>query len=579
MSAALDWFRRKFAFTEEKPAPAKRSVDYAAAISSRLTAGMASYSLSANQEIYRSLRALRARSRELARDNAHAKKFLQMVESNVIGPDGIILQNKAGDFDAAGRFVLDTIANNQIERAWRDWGRRGTCEVTGRMSWPAVQRLYVRTMARDGEVLLRRITDRNRNRYGYALQFIDVDRLDERYNDDLPNGNIIRMSIELNREGRPVAYHVRNRHPGDYLTGTDQGYGERERIPADQIIHDFLQDRPEQIRGVPWMHAAMLRLSHLGAFDEAAIIAARIGAAKMGFFTAEDGDVAGLSDGEDELGNLMTEVDPGIFGVLPRGYDFKSFDPKYPEANYDGFTKACLRGIASGFGVSYNSLASDLEGVSYSSIRQGVLDERDAWKTIQAVVVDGLMQPTFSDWLSVALLRGAIGNLPAAKLSKFKADTWQPRRWQWVDPANDIEAATAAVALGVKSRRQIAAEQGDDLDDILLEQEQEKTRMEELGLIAPQAAAPSIGDGAPGDGEAKPVKDAQSDVQSQALNGAQLSSLQAIVQSVAEGTLPKESAIQLVMIAIPTITNDQAGKLINPAASFKPKKAEGDAAA
>lgn len=481
MSAALDWFRRKFAVTDETPA--KRSVDYAAAMNSRLTAGMASYSLSANQEIYRSLRALRARSRELARDNAHAKKFLQMVESNVIGPDGIILQNKAGDFDPAGRFVLDQVANNQIERAWREWGRRGTCEVTARMSWPAVQRLYVRTMARDGEVLMRRITDSSRNRYGYAVQFIDVDRLDERYNDDLPNGNIIRMSIELNREGRPVAYHVRNRHPGDYIAGLDMGYGERERIPADQIIHDFLQDRPEQIRGVPWMHAAMLRLSHLGAFDEAAIIAARIGAAKMGFFTADDGDVSGLSDGEDEAGNLMTEVDPGMFGVLPRGYDFKSFDPKYPEANYDGFTKACLRGIASGFGVSYNSLASDLEGVSYSSIRQGVLDERDAWKTIQASVVDGLMQPIFSDWLSVALLRGAIGNLPASKLGKFKADSWQPRRWQWVDPSNDIDAAKEAVALGVKSRRQIAAEQGDDLDDILLELEQEQARMAELGLL------------------------------------------------------------------------------------------------
>lgn len=553
-------------------APSKRSVDYAAAAISRLTAGFASYSLSANQEIYRNLRVLRARSRELARDNAHAKKFLQMVESNVIGPDGIILQNKAGDFDAKGSFVLDTVANNQIERAWRDWGRRGTCEVTARMSLAAVQRLYVRTMARDGEVLIRRITDPRRNRYGYTLQFIDVDRLDERYNDDLPNGNIIRMSVELNREGRAVAYHVRNRHPGEHLPTGDIGLGERERIPADQIIHDFLMDRPEQIRGVPWMHAAMLRLSHLGAFDEAAIIAARIGAAKMGFFTAEDGDISGMSDGEDEVGNLMTEVDPGMFGVLPKGYDFKAFDPKYPEANYDGFTKACLRGIASGFGVSYNSLASDLEGVSYSSIRQGVLDERDAWKTIQAVVVDGLMQPVFADWLSVSLLRGAIGTLPASKLSKFNADTWQPRRWQWVDPANDIEAATSAVALGVKSRRQIAAEQGDDLDDILLELEQEQKRMEELGLTASSEPAPTIGNEAEEDAPVE--KGAQADVQSQALNGAQLASLQAIVQAVADGTLPKDSAIQLVMIAIPTITPEQAGKLINPAASFKPKKPE-----
>lgn len=180
--------------------------------------------------------------------------------------------------------------------------------------------------------------------------------------------------------------------------------------------------------------------------------------------------------------------------MAPEGYEFSAFDPKYPEANYDAFTKACLRGIASGFGVSYNSLASDLEGVSYSSIRQGVLDERDAWKTVQAQVVDGLCRIVFADWLSTALIMGALGPLPASKLSKFHADTWQPRRWQWVDPRNDIEAAKLAVELRVKSRRQIAAEQGDDLDDILLEIEQEEETMRARGLLGDsQGSGGSIG--------------------------------------------------------------------------------------
>jgi lambda family phage portal protein len=435
----------------------------------------------------------RPRPRERARDNAHAKKFLQMVETNVIGPDGVILQNKAGDWKADGTFALDKIANNIIEREWAAWGRRG-CEVTGRLSWPALQRLYVRTMARDGEVLLRRIRDGSRNRHGYTLQFIDVDRLDERYNDTAKNGNLIRMGIELNREGRAVAYWINNYHPGDIMLGHSAVSMQRERVPADDIIHDFIQDRPEQIRGVPWMHAAMIRLNHLGAFDEAAIIAARIGAAKMGFWTSKDGDASALADDEDASGNLITEAEPGTFGMAPDGYEFQSFDPKYPEANYDAFVKACLRGIASGFGVSYNSLASDLEGVSYSSIRQGVLDERDCWKTIQTIVVDGLCQPVFLDWLKTSLLLGQLGSLPSSKLQKFHADTWQPRRWQWVDPKNDIEAAKLAVELNVTSRSRIAAEAGVDFDDIALENEQDMKLLESLGLSAP-AALEAIGDG------------------------------------------------------------------------------------
>lgn len=465
----------------------KRSADYAGAAMSRLTAGMSSYSLSANQEAYRSLKTLRARSRELARDNAHAKKFLQMVENNVIGPDGIILQNRAADF-VNGQWVLDKAANAQIERSWKDWSKRGTAEITGRLSLPALQRLLVRTMARDGEILLRRVRGRGVNRYGYTLQVIDVDRLDEMYNETLPNGNIVRMGVEMSREGRPVAYHLLKTHPGDmwgFSSGTAQ---ERERVPAEDVFHDFISERPEQVRGIPWMHAAMIRLNQLGAFEEAAIIAARIGAAKMGFFTGGDGE--DYADSMEADGTLVTEAEPGTFEVLPSGRQFQAFDPKYPEANFDPFIKACLRGVASAFGVSYNSLASDLEGVSYSSIRQGVLDERDAWKTIQAHLCDGLMETLYNDWLPLALLMGAVGSLPASKLAKFKMPTWQPRRWQWVDPKNDMEANQLAVQLGVKSRTQIAAEQGDDLDDVLNEIAQEEATMEAMGILR-TAAAPA----------------------------------------------------------------------------------------
>lgn len=472
-----------------KGATTKRSADYAAGALNRLTAGMASYSLSANQEIYRSLRTIRARSRELARDNAHAKKFLQMVENNVIGPDGIMLQNRAADY-VNGQAVLDKVANSQIERAFRDWSKRGTAEITGKMSFPALQRLIIRTMARDGEVLVRRVRGSGVNAYGYTLQMIDVDRLDEMHNEVLPSGNRVLMGVEINDAGRPVAYHILRRHPGDLngLTGQSTAPQQRERVLAEDIFHDFICDRPEQTRGMPWMHAAMIRLNQLGAFEEAAIIAARIGAAKMGFFTG--GDAEDYADDTESDGTYVSDAEPGTFEVLPAGREFQAFDPKYPEANFDPFVKACLRGVASGFGVSYNSLASDLEGVSYSSIRQGVLDERDAWKTIQSHLCDGLMEVVFSDWLPIALLKGAIGNLPPSKLSKFKAATWQPRRWQWVDPKNDMEAAQAAVAMGVKSRTQIAAEQGDDIDDVFNEIEQEEKRMREIGILRTDTPAP-----------------------------------------------------------------------------------------
>lgn len=64
---------------------------------------------------------------------------------------------------------------------------------------------------------------------------------------------------------------------------------------------------------------------------------------------------------------------------------------------------------------------------------------------------------------------------------------------------------------------------------------------------------------------------AGADVQAQALNGAQMASLQAIAQAVADDELPAETAIALIMISIPTITQAQASALITPAAEFEPK--------
>jgi hypothetical protein len=60
-------------------------------------------------------------------------------------------------------------------------------------------------------------------------------------------------------------------------------------VPAEDVMHVFIPEFAEQVRGVPWMYAALLNLVHLGAFEEAAVIAARIGASQMGFIESPDG--------------------------------------------------------------------------------------------------------------------------------------------------------------------------------------------------------------------------------------------------------------------------------------------------
>jgi lambda family phage portal protein len=151
---------------------------------------------------------------------------------------------------------------------------------------------------------------------------------------------------------------------------------------------------------------------------------------------------------------------------------FQPHESKYPNEVFGPFVKTTLQRIASGWRVAYHSLANDLEGVSYSSIRSGSLEERDRWASDQEWFISVFMEPVFKAWLQMGLLSGAItmpngSPLPAAKIDKFSKHEWQPRRWEWVDPKSDMEAKILAVRAGLMAPQDIASSMGYDFDDTL----------------------------------------------------------------------------------------------------------------
>lgn len=437
-------------------AVAKRRFD-AAAIS-RLTAGWMADQNSIDNELRSDLDRLRMRSRDLANNNDYMRKWLQMTAANIVGPNGFLLQVRVED--QAG--IQDAYANNAIEAAWSRFCR--VCDVTGRMSFVDMLRALVKTVARDGEFLVRKVVGKG-NEFGFALQLIDIDRLDTRYNVPASEGrNAVVMGIEVDANSRPVAYFMFSAHPSEY------GQRVRERVPAGEIIHKFITDRPEQTRGIPWNHAVIKSIHDLNEYNKSALVAARKGADTLGFFVSPNGEPPSMDDTDG--GDPISVSVPGMYETLPEGYDFRAYESQYPSATYGEFVKAHLRRIATGLGVSYNTLAEDLEGVNYSSIRSGVLNERDQWMSLQSWLIDAFLTPLFEEWLRFALLNNAIklpngSALPLAKYEKFSAHTWLGRRWQWVDPLKDIEAARLAVQSGVSSPQSVAAQMGMDVDDVL----------------------------------------------------------------------------------------------------------------
>ena len=448
-------------FTKKEVEPQKRSFE--AAKVTRLVQSWAAISKSINVDLREGVDAVRARARDLAQNEPMAKKYLSLVAANVVGSTGIVLQSKI--VDPSGK--PDKLANDAIESAWYKWSN-GACDISGRMSMPDFERAVIKCVARDGEALVYEHVGTD-NEFGYALQLIDINRLATTKN--IPAGekqNAVIMGVEIDRNGKPLFYHVY-----EYMYGDDQTKWTTKPFPADKIIHIFLQDSPEQIRGVSWMHASMIRMFHLKKYQEWAIIAAGVGASKMGFFTSPEGDGIDVADGEDATtGELYQEAAGGQFGVLPEGWGFESFNPDYPHAMYAEFVKTAKRDISSGLGVSYHSLANDLEGVNFSSIRSGTLEEREEWKVIQNWFIGVFLERIYPVWLKHSLLKNAIKSItgtpmPASKLEKFSTHNFLGRRWAWVDPLKDIQASVEAIDNGLADPHEIASQQGTDIEDVL----------------------------------------------------------------------------------------------------------------
>ena len=458
----------------------------------RLSASWTTQSLSADAEVEKSLKIMRARSREQAINNDYCKRFLRLCQVHIAGPDGVALQVTSKNEDGSP----DKYANDLIEQAWRRWGKKGVCDVTGRYSMPLVTQLICSIVPRDGEMLIRKVRQKptQKNPFGFALQLIEADRLDVDYTQELRNGRMVRMGVELDRYERPVAYHILTRHPGDVRGYPSVSKGRvRQRIPADEIIYCGLPTRLHQTRCIPWTHAALRRLYDLGEFEYAALVAARTGASKMGFYEFDLDAPDYKADGVDSDGNLVSKVEAGTIEELPPGVRFNGWDPAYPNNEFDPFTKACLRGISAGLDVSYHTLANDLKGVNYSSGRLGALEDRDNWRLLQGWLCD-ILTEIFEAWLDSALLAGALDPLPYSKFDKFNAPQWHPRRWAWVNPKDEVEAHEKARNMRITSLSQIIRENGRDRDEVWDEIQAEEQDARARGILLPDPDPATAGD-------------------------------------------------------------------------------------
>jgi lambda family phage portal protein len=437
----------------------------------RIVADWAATLLHPDDELRWNVRRLRARARELQRNNPWARGYLNGLAVNVIGPDGPRLQARVRDNDGK----LSRRINTTIEEAWADFCDAPTLD--GRQSMAELERLLIKSTARDGEQFIRIRRGVEVNRYGLALESIDPDQFDETFNDEPRAGaGEIRMGIEVDQYGRPAFYH-----PYDKPSKMNMLPRERVKIPAEDIIHLVDIERVNQTRGFTWFVAVMVALKMLDGYTEAELVAARTAASKMGWFTRKANPTAGEIVPDPVTNTYTMDANPGTFEFAPDGYEFSSWSPDHPTSAFADFVKGMLRQVATGVSMSYNAFANDLENVNYSSMRSGLLIEREMWRCLQAWWIRAFRKRVYREWMNAALLTGAL-KLDSRDATKFYAAKWTARGWPWVDPLKDVQAAALAIQTGLGSRTAFLAEEGEDFETVMEALAEETALAEELGV-------------------------------------------------------------------------------------------------
>lgn len=419
-------------------------------------------SASANTEIHSSLITLRNRSRELARNNGYGKNAIRKIANNVVGT-GII----------PNPVITSKPQEKKFKALWNAWALSTQCDYDGHKNFYGIQNLVMKTVAQSGECIIRRrIVNDPSLPLPLQLQVLEPDFIDTtKYIQALDNGGFIMYGIEFSARGKVVAYWLYDTHPGE----TDVRFNlTSSRYPAEDIIHIFEKERPQQFRGVPWLHSGMVRLKDLDEYEDAQLIRQKI-AACFSVFVTDNTPSIGLANANTDDA-LLDKVEPGIIERLRPGQSVTMASPPGAEG-YGEYTKNVIRGIAAGIGMDYVTLSGDLSQTNFSSGRMGWLEfnrniQEWQWQMLIPMFCDKAWQ-----WFTqFAAIYGVIRPNVQVLVE------WTPPRREQINPEAETKAMVDAMQNGVSTWTDIQLEQGYNPEEQLEKMKRDRDAFKEAGL-------------------------------------------------------------------------------------------------
>ncbi len=427
---------------------------YDAAGTSRRTEGWPRGTGDANATFGAGLSRLRELARDLERNNPYAiGGILDTIET-----------------DAVGWGIIPT----EDHAAFKAWSESTACDADGRQNLAGLTKTVMRTIPRDGEILVRRrwrpLTD------GLPLplqiQLLEPDYLDTAKEASFEDGGRIVQGVEFDRLGRRSAYWLFREHPGSTrpVLGRGQVNGSQ-RVPASEILHIFKSGRAGGVRGPSWFASALAKFRTYDEFDDATLMTQRIAACLSVVYTDVDGSSLGTVS---ETDPTTERLGPGMILRGAPGRDVKVVQPPRM-GDFEPYSRTQLRGIGRPFGVTYEAMTGDYSNVNFSSARMGRIGYQpkvDDWR--ERILIVQFLNPVWAWAMEGALVMG----LPVVPTTE-----WTSPALPMLEPDKEGKAHRDNVRAGAETISEMIRSLGYNPKRFLRELADDFKRLDELELI------------------------------------------------------------------------------------------------
>lgn len=468
-----------------------------------------SESLSPKSDIEMNRKLLRERTRDLYMNAPFATGAINSTRTSCIG-SGLMPKPKI-DHEFLGMSKEEAVRLQQIiKKEFALWAESTLCDTCDLNNFYELQQIVFIDWLKNGEefVLIRYGEELSYMPYQLQLKLISADRVCTPdsingeyygYDKNISKNRTIMNGVELDQEGKVIAYHICSNFPGEQSFSQPKWARVKKRgnkTGNPNILHIFNAEAAEQYRGVPFLAPVIHTIKQLTRYTEAEIMAAVVNSMFALFVITETGDdvegFGGVDEEELQVGPIGAtgtsenkedeiKLGSGTVHFLKTGEKVEAVESKHPSGNYDLFVQSMATQIGAALEIAPEVLLKKF--TSNFSASKGALNE--TWKSFmmrRKWFVNDFCQAVYDLWFAEAVSKKRIPApgffLDPLIRKAYTNATWTGPAQGCLNPQQEATAAATRIKNGLSTHEdECAAINGSDFEDNVRTLENENKKL------------------------------------------------------------------------------------------------------